>query len=127
MDKWFTTQATSRLPGTLERVKALMQHRAYDAQNPNRIRSLVGAFCHANPIHFHSMSGKGYQFLADRVLQHDQENPQIAAHMLGAFSRWRKFPTAHQSLMSAELERIFNFPHLSKDSREVTAKILGRT
>ncbi len=126
MDKWFMVQATSRLPGTLERVKSLLGHRAYDALNPNRIRSLVSAFCHANPIHFHMLSGEGYQFLTDRVLQHDQENPQIAAHMLGAFSRWRKFPTDRQALMSAELERIFSSPKLSNDSREITAKILGR-
>ncbi len=126
MDKWFAVQATSHLPNTLDRVKTLMRHRAYDNHNPNRVRSLVGAFCHANPIHFHNSSGDGYRFLADRVLQLDQENPQIAAHLLGAMSRWRKFSSDRQRLMRTELERVFSFTHLSSDSREVAAKILGR-
>ena len=125
MDKWFAAQATSRLPGTLERVKALLRHPAYAAHNPNRIRSLIGAFCHANPVHFHSAGGEGYRFLADRVLQLDQENPQIAAHLLVAFSRWRKFPEARKGLMHGELERVLGFARLSKDSREVAARILG--
>ena len=66
------------------------------------------------------------RFLADRVLQHDQENPQIAAHLLGAFSRWRKFPRDRQAMMCSELERVYGFAHLSKDSREVAAKILSK-
>ncbi len=126
MDKWFTVQAISHLPGTLDRVKSLMRHQAYDGQNPNRIRSLVGAFCHANPTQFHAVDGEGYRFLADRVLQLDQDNPQVAARMLGAFSRWRKFSALHKDQMQAELQRIFNFVHLSKDCREVTARILGK-
>jgi len=34
IDKWFAVQATSRLPGTVAHVRALMQHPAFDLKNP---------------------------------------------------------------------------------------------
>ena len=36
VDKWFTLQALSKLPNTVEKVKALMRHPAFDLKNPNK-------------------------------------------------------------------------------------------
>ena len=43
VNKWLTLQATSSLPGTLERIKALLDHEAYDATNPNNVYALICA------------------------------------------------------------------------------------
>jgi aminopeptidase N len=124
LDKWFALQATSQLPGTLAEVKALTLHPAFEIKNPNKVYALIGSFCRANPAQFHIASGEGYAFLADRVLQIDAFNPSVAARMLGAISRWRKFDTGRQALMQAQLERIVAHPGLSKDAYEVAAKSL---
>jgi aminopeptidase N len=125
MDKWFSIQATSRLPDTLDRVRGLMSHPAYEPRNPNRVRSLIGAFCHGNPVRFHHPAGDGYRFLAEQVIAIDPANPQLAARLLGPFSRWRRFDPARGSLMRAELERILATPSLSKDVYEIASKTLA--
>ena len=40
LDKWFSIQATSPLPDTVARVRALSAHADFDLRNPNRIRAL---------------------------------------------------------------------------------------
>ena len=124
LDKWFSIQATSARPGTLLRVAALLVHPAYDSRNPNRVRSLVGAFCAGNPLRFHAADGAGYRFLADRVLELDPQNPQIASRLLQSLARWRRYDTARQGLMRGELERVLAAPELSNDSYEVASKCL---
>ena len=125
MDKWFALQATAPLPDALERVRSLMGHSAYDARNPNKIRSLVGAFCHSNQVRFHAADGAGYEFLTEQVLDIDQRNPQIAARLLGSLSRWRKFDENRQELMKAALEKILAAPGLSKDAYEIASKTIA--
>ncbi|HWR71641.1 MAG TPA: aminopeptidase N C-terminal domain-containing protein, partial [Nitrospirota bacterium] len=123
MDKWFAIQATSRLPDTLERVKKLMGHSAFSIRNPNKVRSLIGAFT-ANPVRFHDPSGAGYAFLADQVLVLDPLNPQIAARLVSAFTMWKRYEEKRKALMRAQLERIQNAQKLSKDVYEVVSKSL---
>ena len=90
MDKWFAVQAMSSRADTLERVRALMRHPAFSMRNPNRVRALVGSFANANPVRFHAADGSGYAFLREQVLALDPANPQIAARLLRAISRWRR-------------------------------------
>jgi aminopeptidase N len=124
IDKWFSLQATSRLPDTLDRVLALLEHSDFDIRNPNRVRSLVGAFSQANQVRFHDVSGRGYRFLGDQILRLNAINPQIAARMLTPFSRWRRFDAARQELMKKELERILAEPGLARDVYELAEKSL---
>ena len=125
LDKWFALQATSRLPDTLDRARKLIRHRAFDIKNPNRIRALIGAFCHANQRRFHDASGEGYRFLSEHVLAIDAFNPQSAARLLSAASRWRRLDAARGALLRGELERILAVPKLSKDCYEVAKKFLA--
>ncbi|MGL6042117.1 MAG: DUF3458 domain-containing protein, partial [Deefgea sp.] len=90
MDKWFALQATSRRPGALSRVQQLLEHPAFSIKNPNKVRSLITAFCLANPPHFHAADGYGYAFAADHIIELDKINPQIAARLASAFNRWTK-------------------------------------
>ncbi|MCB1716855.1 MAG: aminopeptidase N C-terminal domain-containing protein, partial [Candidatus Competibacteraceae bacterium] len=108
---------------TLQQVQSLLQHEAFTIKNPNKVRALIGAFCH-NPIHFHAASGAGYQFVADQVLALNALNPQIAARLLGSFTRWRKYDTVRQDLMRSHLQRILASTDLSPDVYEIAAKSL---
>ncbi|NJC88758.1 MAG: aminopeptidase N [Desulfuromonas sp.] len=125
IDKWFTVQAASLRADTLEQVGRLLDHPDFTLKNPNRVRSLVGAFAHGNPARFHDPSGAGYRFLADRVVELDPLNPQVAARMVAALSRWRRFDENRQALMRTELERIHAQPGLSRDVGEIVAKSLA--
>jgi aminopeptidase N len=124
VDKWFTVQAASSRADTLLQVQTLMRHPAFTLKNPNRVRALIGAFAHGNPARFHDSSGAGYRFLADRVLELDPLNPQVAARLVGALSRWRRFDASRQAMMSRELERIQAQPGLSRDVAEIVSKSL---
>jgi aminopeptidase N len=76
LDKWFTLEALSSRADTLARVQALLAHPRFNARNPNRVRSLVGAFALRNFARFHAADGRGYAFAADQVLMLDATNPQ---------------------------------------------------
>ncbi len=99
-------------------------HPAFNMTNPNRVRSLIGAFVMGNPTGFHRKDGQGYQFVAELIMQLDRLNPQIAARLLGVFGRWRRYDDRRQALMKAEIERILAMPNLSRNSYEVASKSL---
>ena len=123
MDKWFTVQATADRPRVLEEVRQLMEHPAFSITNPNRVRALIGAFVNGNPVHFHAADGSGYDFLAEQVLRLDPINPQIAARLLRALSRWRRYDANRQDLMRAALRRVLD-NEASKDVYEIAARSL---
>ncbi|KMN23148.1 aminopeptidase N [Pseudomonas helleri] len=125
MDQWFSVQAASPLPGGLQRVQQLMEHPAFTIKNPNKVRALIGAFAGQNLINFHAADGSGYRFLADLVIQLNALNPQIASRQLAPLTRWRKYDSARQALMKAELERIRSSGELSSDVFEVVSKSLA--
>jgi aminopeptidase N len=124
IDKWFSLQAFSLRPDTLGQVMALTRHPAFTIANPNRLRSLVGAFS-ANQARFHDASGAGYRYLADQVLSVDPLNAQTAARLVAPLGRWRRFEPARAALMRAQLERIAAHPGLSKDVFEMASKSLA--
>jgi len=124
IDKWFTLQACSHADDTFSTVTGLMQHSAFELTNPNRVRSLVGAFSQANQLHFHAANGQGYQFLADQVIALNGINPQVASRMVAALTQWKRFDENRQHLIKRELERIINTTDISKDVYEIASKSL---
>ncbi|MBN8815830.1 MAG: aminopeptidase N [Sphingomonas sp.] len=123
LDKWFQTQALSMRDDTPMVVAELARHPDFSLANPNRARSLVGAFG-VNQRAFHMAGGAGYRFLADHLIALDKLNPQTAAKLLPPLGRWRRFDEGRARLMVAELERILATPGLSKDMFEQASKSL---
>ena len=124
IDKWFTLQACSEKSNTLNDVKRLTQHPDFDIKTPNRVRSLIGAFASANPLHFNAADGSGYAFIADNIIKLDAINPQIAARLANSLSRWKKFDHNRQQLIQAELARIQARHPLSNDVLEIVTRSL---
>ena len=123
LDKWFATQALSSREDTPEAVEDLARHKDFTLANPNRARSLIGAFS-MNQRAFHDASGRGYRFVADQLIALDKLNPQTAAKLLPPLCRWRRLDAKRAELMRAELERIVATPGLSKDVFEQASKSL---
>ena len=124
VDKWFMVQALSSRDDTLKAVQRLLAHPDFSLVNPNRLRSLLGAFG-ANQRALHDRSGEGYRFLANAILAVDKLNPQNAAKMVPPLGRWRRFGENRARMMRAALEHILATPGLSKDVFEQVSKSLA--
>lgn len=125
IDKWFRLQALSTLPNTLEVVKSLMSHPAYDSRNPNRVRSLLGAFASGNYMRFHDGKCLGYAMLVENIIKIDSYNPQLAARLVEPLSHWRFYDKQTQKLIQDSLLRITTADDLSDDLYEVASKASG--
>lgn len=124
LDKWMSLQAGSPLPETVEAVRRLMKHPAFDIKNPNRVRALVGAFS-VNHLRFHNEDGSGYRLVGELIRALDPLNPQVAARMAGAFESWRRYDPKRQEQMRAELTLIHGLAGISPNLFEITAKMLS--
>ena len=124
VDKWFSLQATSILPGTLDELQRLLNHPAFELTNPNRFRSLVGAFSQGNQVRFHDPGGAGYRFLADQLLRLIPVNPQVSARLLAPLTTWRRFEPVRSEQMRQQLQRIQASADLPRDVYEVVSKSL---
>ncbi len=125
MNKWFALQAISPGAETLKRVQDLTAHSLFSLKNPNRVRSVYGAFAHGNQVRFNDASGKGYDFVASAVIDIDGFNPQIASRLVSAFESWRIFEPKRRSLALAALKRVLAKKGLSSDVFEIATKIAG--
>ena len=125
IDKWFTIQAMAVLDDTIDTVRQLFAHPEFDLKNPNRVRALLGAFCSSNPVCFHDPGGEGYRLLGEYVEKLNSLNPQIAARLLLPMTRWHRFGSDAQAMMKAELQRLAELPHLSRDVYELVSKSLN--
>lgn len=124
VNKWLALQAMSDIPGNIENVQNLLNHKAFDLRNPNKVYSLIGGFC-GSIVNFHAKDGSGYKFLGDIVLQLDKINPQVASRMVSAFSRWRRYDEHRQNLAKAQLEKILSANGLSENVFEIASKSLA--
>lgn len=124
VDKWFSTLASSPRTGVNE-LAGLMAHPAFTMRNPNRVRSVVFAFCMSNTRGFHAQDGQGYQLWSDQVLALDAINPEIAARLARAGDQWARFIPEVSQRIHAQLERIATHPTLSRNTLEIVSKALS--
>ena len=125
MDKWFALQATTDNDGAIDLIKSLYDHPCFDKSNPNRVRALVGQFARSNPAQFHRIDGKGYELLADLLIELNAINPQNASRMVTPFMSWKRYDSTRQQLIQAQLQRIASIDNLSDDLFEKVDKALN--
>ncbi|MFA6191448.1 MAG: aminopeptidase N [Sulfurimonas sp.] len=123
MNKYFSILAASHRNGTLGRVMALQNDEVYNEKVPNLVRSLIGVFAR-NYKHFHAKDGYGYSFLADKIIEIDKINPQMASGLCSGFKIYERLNKINKNLMKKEMERIISTHSLSKNSYEIMSKIL---
>lgn len=121
LNKWFTVQATANLPDVLDRVKKLKQHPDFTMLNPNRCRSLLGAYA-TNAAAFHDEAGESYKFMGECLEELDQLNPQVSSRMAGSLIQWRRYDEKRGEKMKAELEKLAAMKPISDDLYEIVTK-----
>jgi aminopeptidase N len=125
VDKWFSLQAAIPRPDTLDNVQTLTRHPAFSYANPNRMRSLIGAFAQGNPTQFNRPDGAGYAFVADTIIALDPNNPQVASRLTTAFRTWRTLESGRRAAAQAALQRIMATPKLSRDVADIVERALA--
>ncbi|MYD45008.1 MAG: aminopeptidase N [Gammaproteobacteria bacterium] len=105
VNNWFSCQIMCTLPGAIDRVKLLEKHEAFNKTNPNRVRSVYGAFT-SNYKNFHDLSGEGYQYLAEKIIELETTNPQVSARLATVLTRWNRFGPKRRALMQDALRSI---------------------
>ena len=123
IDHWFGFQAASSLPGTLGVVRKLLGHPLMSLKNPNKARTLIGVFA-TNALNFNRPDGKGYAFVADRILEIDAFNPQVASRLLTAFRSWKTLEPVRRKAARETLHGISKAKPLSRDVFEIVSKML---
>ncbi|WP_086984367.1 aminopeptidase N [Vibrio aphrogenes] len=124
MDKWFMLQGTNPAQNALTVIKETMSHPAFSLKNPNRTRSLVGAFFAQNPVNFHAVDGSGYQFASEILHTLNESNPQVASRLIDPLLKYRQYDEVRQGLIRAELEKLATLDNLAKDLYEKITKAL---
>ncbi|MDP1835758.1 MAG: aminopeptidase N [Chlamydiales bacterium] len=122
--KWLSVQGASTLDGVMKNILQLEKDPVFDIKVPNLVRALYGSFI-GNHIHFNVNTGEGYSLIADRVIQLDKVNPQIAAGLAGGFKKFDKMDSLRKKAMRVQLERIIATPNLSQNVYEIVSKILN--
>lgn len=118
LDKWFSIQAAN-VSATLADIQHLSEHSQFVRHNPNRVRSVLATFGRNNPALFHQLDGAGYHFLVQQVAQVDRTNPQIAARLIQAFSRWQTLSQPYRQQAQEALLLLTQQTDVSVDLREV--------
>ena len=118
MDKWFAIQASVNDESIFDNLSKLIAHPLFSLKNPNRARSLIGAFVNNNPRYFHCASGRGYQFLIEQLIKLNDINPQVASRLITPLIQFKSFDQDRQIMIKAKLEQLAKQEVLSKDLKE---------
>jgi aminopeptidase N len=125
LNKWFAMQATSTVPGALNRVQEITKQPYFNINNPNNVYSLLGPFARNNPMAFHDLGGAAYVWWADTILDIDTRNPSLAARLAGIWNSWKRYDSARRDLIRIQLERILRKEGLSGGVYEIVSKALA--
>jgi aminopeptidase N len=127
IDTWFAMQAGApeRDGRVFARCKELMKHPDYSLKNPNRARSVIGELCIRNPAAFHRADGAGYTFWAEKLIELDAINPQLAARSARALDRWAQLAEPYRGAAHKALMRVAAKADLSTNVREIISNALA--
>jgi aminopeptidase N len=125
LDKWFTVQVL--VPGRegLKNARDLIRHKDFSWTNPNRLRSVIGAFSAGNPTGFNLKDGSGYRFVCEAIAHLDPVNPQVAARLLTNFRSLAMLEPQRRKLSVAPLQSLRKAKQLSRDVSEILDRILA--
>ena len=127
IDKWFALQA--RAP---ERDGARVRAREGAAAAPRLLAEepepRAQPDLHAElrqPGAFHRADAAGYRFWAERVLELDAINPQLAARLARAMDRWSHLAEPYRSAAREAISSVAARADLSDDVQEIVTRALA--
>ena len=122
LDSWFSYEASRPNKYGIDFIEKLLSHSKFDWKAPNAIRAVLGGFT-KNINLFHSLDGKGYLFMAEKLIEVDKFNPITASRLVKVFSKWKTYIEKNQEEMHKAILKISN-ANISSNTREVVELIL---
>tara|TARA_Y100001970_G_scaffold291952_1_gene431209 strand:+ start:13447 stop:16056 length:2610 start_codon:yes stop_codon:yes gene_type:complete len=122
LDTWFLFSASIKRDEPFAYLETLFNHELFDYKSPNTLRSILNGFA-SNNRSFHDKEGKGYRYIAEKIVKYDEVNPIIISRFLKIFSRWNAYVDPYRDNMLKALKYI-DSQELSNNSREVINLIL---
>ncbi len=113
--KWLTVLSTSNVEGVADEIRAAAQLPEFKGAVANYVGALYMRFTE-NP-QFHDPEGKGYEVLADKIIELNTVNAGIGARLAEAFNVFDKLPAVQKALMEKSIRRIAELPDLDKEIR----------
>ncbi len=113
--------AYNEAPDAVEDLRKLFNSPLYNKENPNHTVESLFRFYNNNAVQFHHGSGKGYQLIADCIIDLDKINPSTAAYLAAAFGSWKDLEPIRQGKMLEQLFRLDKLP-LSDNVKELIGK-----
>jgi aminopeptidase N len=83
----------------------------------------MGIFA-ANPAAVHRADAAGVVLWAEKILEVDALNPQLAARVARSMERWARLAEPYRSAAREAVSRVAARPDLSDDLREVVTRAL---
>ena len=124
LDNWFYFAASVEANHFNKNIDNLFNHEYFDPKSPNTLRSILNGYVTNNPS-FHHKEGKGYMYIAKKVVEFDKLNPIVISRFIKIFSRWDKYVDPYKSNMLKAIKYI-DSNDLSINSREVIDLILNK-
>lgn len=122
MDKWFALQAVRPHQAGLAHIDTLTQHPLFSWQNPNKVRAVFASLTQ-NTALFHAADGSGYTYFAEKLVQIDQINPQIASRLITPLLSYADHCPARQANM-VQIIKMLAQQTLSNDLNEKITRAL---
>ena len=124
LDSWFSFRASIEIDNYIENLESLFKHKCFDNKSPNTLRSILNGFVSNNRF-FHDKEGKGYNYIANKVIEFDKINPIVISRFIKLFSRWDQYAEPYKTNMLNAIKFIDSHD-LSINSREVIDLILKK-
>ena len=125
LEKWFEMMSSLNLDlEGINHIKTLMEHKSFDIKNPNKLRSVLGAFQRENILLFHADDSSGYNFISEQISIIDKRNPQVAARLILPLTRFKNYNEDRKYKIRKVLKNIFN-QKPSIDLSEIIEKALN--
>ena len=118
IDHWFAVQALCTRADTARVVRELQNDPLFSLTNPNKVRSLFGAFTR-NALRFNAADGSGYTLIAGKVRALDDINPSIAAHLMNSFTHAARLDRQRKDHARTAIESVLQEQGLSNAVFEV--------
>jgi aminopeptidase N len=122
-DDWIAYVIADARTNVSETLHKVLADAHFKKTNPNNNRSVWHGF-QSNPAGFHQKDGSIYKVLADKIIELDAFNEQLAARLSKNLSDWKKYRAPYSTLMKQELTRILETPKLSPNTFEIVSDAL---
>ena len=123
LNHWFKIQAMSRHPEAFAKIRELVKHPQFNINNPNNVYALLRTYSATNLTAFHQ--AESHQFFAEKIIEIDSKNPQVAARLASSFDTWKKLEPELKASAQKALQMCLD-NKLSKNTFEILSKSLNQ-